>query len=197
MMRKPSAVNTVDEIRQRLSTLLHDYAFDTVCWVGLFGSFSRSSHTAESDVDLIVGYDPCGDSSTVLRTIGYLSERAPEVLGRRVDVVHMMRPEAGTYLLLEALLSNITVYGSEEWPSRSKRDALQYLESGYLKFTEAYRFLCLIQQEVDKTTKEVMALLDDLTLVVLSALGETRAYYRPAASHRFQSEFRGRPSISH
>jgi predicted nucleotidyltransferase len=157
MAQGPTPVETVDEIRERIIALVNDPVCKPVCWVGVFGSFSRSTQTAESDVDLIVGYESGDNVGEVFHAVARVGQRAPEILGRPIDVIHMTTTHPGTYLLLEALLTSVTVYGSEEWPSKSKDDARKYLDEGYRKLSEAYRLLCGIQEEVNKTPKEVPA----------------------------------------
>ncbi len=156
MSREIKPVQNVNEIRERSAILLKDPACEPVCWVGLFGSFRRSTHTPEGDVDLIIGYKPTTTPGDVYRAADSFVRQANDAFGRPVEVIHMMKPDVQTYLLLEALLTCITVYGSEEWPIESQKDARKYLDEGYQRLKRAYQLLQQIQEQVGHTTKEVL-----------------------------------------
>jgi predicted nucleotidyltransferase len=66
-------VKTIEEIRQRSAAILRKPEYEPIEWVGLYGSFCRSTQTAESDVDLVVGYragTPMMDVYTVASGLG-------------------------------------------------------------------------------------------------------------------------------
>jgi hypothetical protein len=91
---------------------------------------------------------------------GNLVGDAEEAFGRQVEFAHLIKQEVSTYLLLEALLTCVTVYGSEEWPHRVKEQARKILDDGYRRLKESYLSLRRIQELVSKTDKQVHKLVN-------------------------------------
>ena len=151
-------VQTMDEIRERGAILLNDRACEPICWAGVYGSFSRSTHTSESDIDMIIGYNPDSTPEEVYQAADSFVQQAPDAFGRQVEVIHMMTQKVETYLLLEALLTCVTMYGPENWPAKSQEDSRKYLDEGFQRLKEAYLLLQQIQDQIDKTTKDVLPL---------------------------------------
>jgi len=154
-----SRINTVHDVRRELSTLLNDPSFEPVVWVGLFGSMSRSTHSDSSDVDLIVGYNT--PVSNLYSVIDKITTAAEQIFDRPVELLHLVNPKPNSYLLLEALLTSVTVYGSDNWPKSLRESSRTYLDEGYLGFKRALRLLKSIEKLVSVTSKEVHSLSGD------------------------------------
>lgn len=148
-------VQTVDDIRYRTTILLKSPECGPISWVGLFGSFARSTQSSESDVDLIIGYKDDTDPHKIYSAAGNLVMDAEEVFGRRVELIHMMKQEVSTYLLLEALLTCVTVYGSEEWPHNVQEQAKRSLDDGYTRLKDSYSLLRRMRDLVTRTDEHV------------------------------------------
>jgi predicted nucleotidyltransferase len=148
-------VQTVDDIRYRTAILLKDHECEPVSWVGLYGSFARSTQSSDSDVDLIIGYKDGTDMDKVYLAAANLVVNAEEAFGRQVELVHMMRQKVSSYLLLEALLTCVTVYGSEEWPHNVQEQAQRFLDDGYRRLKDTYSLLRRIRDLITRTEKHV------------------------------------------
>lgn len=148
-------VQNIDDIRQQTAILLNDPECEPISWVGLYGSFARSTQTTESDVDLVIGYRPDTPTREIFLVAGNLSINGEEAFGREVDYLHMMKQEVMSYVMLEALLTCVTVYGSEEWPRGAQEEARNFLDDGYRRMKESYSLLRRIQDLVTKTDKQV------------------------------------------
>jgi len=152
----PAPVQTIAEIRDRTATLLGaSAAYNSVSWAGLFGSFARSTHTPESDIDIIIAYNTHATSDQVFLAAGTFVEDAPDAFGRPVEVVHMMKPEVRSYLLVEALLTSVGIYGPEQWPREHIMQARHFLDDGYRRLTRAYELFQQIKSTLKSTDKEV------------------------------------------
>lgn len=86
---------------------------------------------------------------------GNLVDNAEEAFGRQVELIHIIRREVSTYMLLEALLTCVTVHGSEEWPRRLQEQAREYLDNGYQRLKDSYSSLQIIRDRVAKTDRQV------------------------------------------
>jgi predicted nucleotidyltransferase len=150
-----TSVQTVDDIRQQTAILQNDPECEPISWVGLFGSFARSTQSSESDVDLIIGYKPGTEADKIYLAAGNLVDNAEEAFGRQAELLHIIRQEVSTYLLLEALLTCVTVHGSEEWPRRLQEQAREYLDDGYRRLEDSYSSLLTIHDLVAKTDRQV------------------------------------------
>ena len=150
-----TSVQTVDDIRQQTAILLNDPECEPISWVGLFGSFARSTQSSESDVDLVIGYKAGTEPHKIYLAAGNLVDNAEEAFGRQVELTHIIRQEVSTYLLLEALLTCVTVHGSEEWPRRLQEQAREYLDDGYQRLKDSYSSLQTIHDLVAKTDRQV------------------------------------------
>ena len=116
-------VQTIEDIRHQAAILLEDPECEPISWVGLYGSFVRSTQSPDSDVDLIIGYKAETPAREIYLAAGNLSTNAEEAFGREVELLHMIKQEVVSYLQLEALLTCVTVYGSEEWPRTVQEEA--------------------------------------------------------------------------
>jgi len=148
-------VQTINDIRCRTAILLKDPECEPVSWVGLFGSFARSTQSSESDVDLIIGYKDGTDPDKIFSAAGNLVMNVEEAFGRQVELIHLMKQEVCSYLLLEALLTCVTVYGSEEWPHNVQEQAQTFLDDGYRRLKDTYTLLRKMRDLVTKTEKHV------------------------------------------
>jgi predicted nucleotidyltransferase len=151
-------VQTIDDICHRTAILLKDPECEPVSWVGLYGSFARSTQSSESDVDMIIGYKNGTDADKIYLAAGNLVMNAEEAFGRRVELVHMMKREVCSYLLLEALLTCVTVYGSEEWPHNVQVQAQRFLDDGYRRLKDSYSLLRRMRDLVATTDKQVASI---------------------------------------
>src|SRR5271169_66934 len=77
-----TSVQTVDDIRQQTAILLNDPECEPISWVGLFGSFARSTQSSESDVDLVIGYKAGTEADNIYLAAGNLVDNAEEAFGR-------------------------------------------------------------------------------------------------------------------
>ena len=93
-------VKTIKEIRQRSAAILRKPEYEAIEWVGLFGSFRRSTQTAVSDVNLVVGYRAGMPMTGVRRVASGFCDELEDALGREVELVHMARQDVGWYLLV-------------------------------------------------------------------------------------------------
>jgi predicted nucleotidyltransferase len=146
-------INTVEDVRRGLCTLLKDPYFQPVIWVGLFGSMSRSTHSDASDIDFIVGYDT--STNNLYSVIDRITTGAEHIFDRPVEFLHLVNPKPSAYLTLDALLTSITVYGSDQWPKSLRESSRMYLDEGYLRFKKAYQLLKAMEKLVSVATKEV------------------------------------------
>ena len=71
-----------------------------VCRLGLFGSFRRGEARADSDVDLLVEFEPGRKSFDSFMSLGFFLE---SILGRRVELVtpESLSPYIGPRILRE------------------------------------------------------------------------------------------------
>lgn len=159
-------VQNIEDIRQRTAILLNDPEYESISWVGLYGSFARSTHSTESDVDLVIGYRPDTPTKKIFLVAGYLSINGEDAFGREAEFLHMIQQEVESYVMLEALLTCVTVYGSEEWPRRAQEDARKFLDDGYRRLKETYSLLLRIQDLVAKTDKKACTIGKSLTVVI-------------------------------
>lgn len=150
-----TSVQTVDDIRQQTAILLNNPECEPILWVGLFGSFARSTQSSESDVDLVIGYKPGIEADKIYLAAGNLVDNAEEAFGRQVELTHIIKQEVSTYLLLEALLTCVTVHGSEEWPRRLQEQAREYLDDGYQRLKDSYSSLQTIHDLIAKIDRQV------------------------------------------
>jgi predicted nucleotidyltransferase len=158
-MQSIPRINTVEDIRRDVCTLLNDPYFQPVVWVGLFGSMSRGTHTDSSDVDLIFGYN--ARTNNIYSVVDKITTAAEQIFNRPVELLHLVNPKVDAYLLLEALLTSITVYGSDQWPKSLRESSLIYLNEGYLRLKRSYQLLKKMDQLVSVTSKAVDFLLGD------------------------------------
>lgn len=74
--------------------------------IGLFGSFSRDQQNDDSDVDLIVEFEPGRKTFDSFIQLSFLLE---ELLGRRVELVttEALSPYIGPHILAEAVYADL------------------------------------------------------------------------------------------
>lgn len=79
----------ISTLRFAMPALRADFG---ICGLSLFGSIARGVDTSESDVDIIVEFEPT--KIVTLFTLAGLQERLCELLGRKVDVgtISSLRP---------------------------------------------------------------------------------------------------------
>jgi predicted nucleotidyltransferase len=148
-------VQSLVGIRQRCPVLLKDPKCKPLCWVGVFGSFTRNEQTRTSRIDMIFGYRPDVDELSWDREIASerFANRAPKVFGRKVNVLDLDTQEVGGYDILEALLTCVTVYGPEDWHHCARVKARSMLDEGYRRLRKAYDIMSQIEHEM--TNKNV------------------------------------------
>ena len=93
-------VETKDEILARLQGIEPDLRALGVKRIGLFGSFVKGRQSADSDVDLLLEFEPREKSFDHFMEISLLLEDA---LGRRVELVTIesLSPYLGPHILNE------------------------------------------------------------------------------------------------
>lgn len=94
------AVETKEEIVKRLRRRPEDLRRLGVRRLGLFGSFLHEAQHAESDVDVLVEFEPGEKTFERFMELSFLLE---ELLGRRVEVVttESLSPYIGPRILKE------------------------------------------------------------------------------------------------
>lgn len=94
------AVETKEEIVERLRRRPEDLRRLGVRRVGLFGSFLHETQHAESDVDVLVEFEPGQKTFERFMELSFLLE---ELLGRRVEVIttESLSPYIGPRILKE------------------------------------------------------------------------------------------------
>ena len=112
--------------------------FSHVIWAGVFGSYARETQTKSSDVDVVVIQKPRDKNCYIPPDTLHLGDALPEVWGRKVDIIYIMRNELRCYVSLEALLCSRTPYGSDqdEEVMRVRGIVRDMLDSGFVKFTD-------------------------------------------------------------
>jgi predicted nucleotidyltransferase len=148
-------VQTINDIRHRTATLLKAPECKPISWVGLFGSFARSTQSPASDVDMVIGYQPGIEAKKVFLAAGIFAMDADDEFLRKVELLHMMDQEVTSSVLLEALLTCVTVYGSEEWPQNVQEQSRKFLDDGYLRLKNSSSFLRRMQDLIAKMNKQV------------------------------------------
>jgi predicted nucleotidyltransferase len=90
-----------DEVIERCRRAEHDIRKLGVRRIALFGSLARGEAKPDSDVDLLVEFEPGGKSFDRFLA---LSELLEHLLGRRVDLVttEALSPYIGPHILAEA-----------------------------------------------------------------------------------------------
>lgn len=148
-------VQSLVGIRQRCPALFKDPKCKPLCWIGVFGSFTRNRPTQRSHIDMIFGYRPDVDELTWDREIASerFVARAPKVLGRKVNVLDLYTQDVGGYDMLEGLLTCVTVYGPEDWHHCARTKARSMLDEGYQRLRKAYDIMSRIENEM--TNKNV------------------------------------------
>jgi uncharacterized protein len=90
--------------KEDLLQLLHAHEAEIKAFgvkrVGLFGSFVRDEPTPESDVDLLIEFEPQQKTFINFSNLGFFLE---ELFGRRVDLLtpESLSPYIGPYILRE------------------------------------------------------------------------------------------------
>lgn len=87
-MDRDSVIQTLRDAMPALRQKFH------VTRLSLFGSFARGDNQPDSDIDVLVAFEP--DSKVTLLTLGALLDELESLLGRKVDIVEdspRLRPE--------------------------------------------------------------------------------------------------------
>jgi predicted nucleotidyltransferase len=94
-------VESKQDVIDRLQAATHQVAALGVRRIALFGSFQRDQVNADSDVDLLVEFDPAMKTPDNFLDLCFLMD---ELLGRRVEVVtrEALSPYIGPHILREA-----------------------------------------------------------------------------------------------
>jgi predicted nucleotidyltransferase len=159
-------VQTINDIRHRTATLLKDPDCKAISWVGLFGSFARSTQSPVSDVDMVIGYEPGIEADKVFSAAGTFVMNANDEFGRKVELLHMMDQKVTSSVLLEALLTCVTVHGSEEWPQNVQERSRKFLDDGYLRLKNSSSFLRRLQDLIAKMNKQMHLMENQLMAVI-------------------------------
>lgn len=95
-----TTVHTRDDVFERLSQLQADLNLLGVKRIGLFGSFVRNTPKADSDVDLLVEFEPEMKNIDNFMALSFLLE---EALERQVELVTLeaLSPYIGPHILRE------------------------------------------------------------------------------------------------
>lgn len=98
---KADLLHLITDHRQQLQAL-------GVKRCGLFGSFVREQHTPQSDVDVLVEFDPEQKTFANFMRLVFLLE---DLFGRKVDVVTMesLSPYIGPHILKEVEYAPISM----------------------------------------------------------------------------------------
>lgn len=93
-------VETKDHVLQRLRQHASAMRALGVKRIGLFGSFERDEATGDSDIDLLVEFEPGEKSFDHFMQLAFLLE---DLLERRVELVtrEALRPYIGPHILAE------------------------------------------------------------------------------------------------
>jgi predicted nucleotidyltransferase len=152
-------VQTLAGIRRRIPALLKDPILEPLCWVAVYGPFSRNQQTRTSDIDLTIGYKPDYDilSLKFYDVIAKVEEYGSKVFGRKVNVEPVYNQDltyAG-YNTVDALLTGVTVYGHEDWHKFAQRQAREMLDNGYTRLRKAHHIMGQIKQALMLTNRDV------------------------------------------
>jgi len=98
---KSDLVHLIEKHRQQLQAL-------GVRRCGLFGSFVREQHTPQSDVDVLVEFDPEQKTFMNFMHLVFLLE---DLFGRKVDVITIesLSPYIGPHILKEVEYASVDV----------------------------------------------------------------------------------------
>jgi predicted nucleotidyltransferase len=152
-------VQTLAGIRHRLPALLKDPRLDPLCWVAVYGPFSRNQQTRTSDIDLAIGYKPDFDilSLKFYGNITRVEQRGSKIFGRKVNVEPVYN-EVLTYPgynTIDALLTCVTVYGQEDWHESARMQARAMLDNGYTRLRKAHHIMGQVEQALMVTNRNV------------------------------------------
>jgi predicted nucleotidyltransferase len=152
-------VQTLAGIRHRLPALLKDPKLEPLCWVAVYGPFSRNQQTRTSDIDMAVGYKPDFDTYSLkfYDLMARVKERGSKVFGRKVNVEPVYNDDLTYpgYDTVDALLTGVTVYGREDWPEFAQSQAREMLDNGYARLRKAYHIMGQIEQALMSTNRNV------------------------------------------
>jgi len=97
---KMTTNNELGTYRKKLHDMLPELQEEYhVSYIGLFGSYVRGEHTAQSDLDVLVEFSK---TPTIFRFV-HLENHLSESLGIKVDLVmkDALKPNIGKYILNE------------------------------------------------------------------------------------------------
>jgi predicted nucleotidyltransferase len=98
-------MSTVFDERQELITRIRDHAVELrrlgIARLALFGSFARGAQRADSDVDLLIAFDP---ESKSIDSFNAAYDLLEDALGRKIELVTIesLSPFIGPHILREA-----------------------------------------------------------------------------------------------
>ena len=151
-------VETLARIRRRLPALVTYPKLEPLGWIGVYGPFSRNEQTRESDINMIIGCKPDVDMESFdwFGLTADVEERGFRVFGRKVKVEPCFERDLTCvgYELIEALLTCVTVYGSENWHEYPRRQAHAMLDDGYTRLRKAHHIMSQIEQMCKSTNKK-------------------------------------------
>ncbi len=78
---------TLEQIKNAAATIAAEYPIKNIM---LFGSYAEGTHTAESDIDLLIEFYTDAVSLLMLSDIKF---RIEELLGKSADIIHAPIPE--------------------------------------------------------------------------------------------------------
>jgi predicted nucleotidyltransferase len=120
-MSSPSSspVGTIDEIRERCKPTFCRPDCHDVIWVGVFGSYSRSQQSTESDVDLLIGINEGASQHDFWYLPASVKEKLEIALQRDVDMHYVEDGRLLSFMQATALLTGHTIHdmGTEWFPA--------------------------------------------------------------------------------
>jgi predicted nucleotidyltransferase len=149
-------VQTLAGIRRRIPALLKDPILEPLCWVAVYGPFSRNQQTRTSDIDMAIGFKHDFDVS-FYDIFARVQERGSKVFGRKVNIepVYNEYPPRLGYNKVDALLTGVTVYGREDWHEFAQSQAREMLDNGYTRLRKAHHIMGRIKQALMLTNRDV------------------------------------------
>lgn len=79
---------TLEQIKSAAATIATEYPIKNIM---LFGSYAEGTHTAESDIDLLIEFYADAVSLLMLSDIKF---RIEELLGKSADIIHAPIPDS-------------------------------------------------------------------------------------------------------
>jgi len=153
-----SAVSNIEDIKRLCAPIFTGPECQNIQWVGIFGSFARGEQNMDSDVDILVGYKDGTTWDELYQTGYHITKSLPEVLKRKVDLLHMRSLEIRGFVMLQALVTAKTVYEAGPWILENQMPAKAVLIDGHNKFKEALRLESGILKQMDTVMGQVSSI---------------------------------------